>query len=65
MQRIVIWHNFFGDLSQSEKLSEIKLPLGLAIDFFKLTNLHLFLPVLYKSQQLTLPHRYEGKIGPQ
>ena len=26
--RVVIWHLFFGDLSQSEKLSEIKLPLA-------------------------------------
>ena len=27
MLRVEIWHLFFGDLSQSEKLSEIKLPL--------------------------------------
>ena len=35
MHRIVIWHNFFGDLSQGEKLSKIKPPLCFAIDFFK------------------------------
>ena len=28
MLRVVIWHLLFGDVSQSEKLSEIKLPLS-------------------------------------
>ena len=28
MLRIVIWYLFWGDLSESEKLSEIKPPLG-------------------------------------
>jgi hypothetical protein len=34
MLRAVFWHPTFGDMSQSEKLSEIKQPFVEGLDFF-------------------------------